>query len=78
MNKIKKILKVGQKAHFWVKNHQNLHVFTGFDTTPRSREKVENTTKKVKDKKTKNLEINKSNKDEKVFETTFYIHTTLL
>ena len=41
MNKIKKILKVGQKAHFWVKNHQNLHVFTGFDTTPRSREKVE-------------------------------------
>ena len=41
MNKIKKILKVGQKAHFWAKNHQNLHVFRYIDTTPRSREKVE-------------------------------------
>ena len=41
MNKIKKILKVGQKAHFWVKNHQNLHVFRYIDTTPRSLQKVE-------------------------------------
>ena len=48
MNKIKKILKVGQKAHFWAKNHQNLHVFRYIDTTPRSREKVENWFQKLR------------------------------
>jgi len=55
MNKIKKILKVGQKAHFWAKNHQNLHVFRYIDTTPRSREKVENR-RYISQKKTETFE----------------------